>query len=116
MRALHSSAQLVDYCAANEWAFIGSQLSPSLTLTRTLTRRRHHHLDAPIHGHHPTAQKKKKKKERDGPAENDGLFRTHTVLEKRRESKGEKIVYTPSNMVRTRIKAKRDLKGKIEGK
>jgi len=26
--ALHSSAQLVDYCAANEWAFIGSQLPP----------------------------------------------------------------------------------------
>ena len=28
--ALHSSAQLVGYCAANEWAFIGSQL-PSNT-------------------------------------------------------------------------------------
>ena len=34
--ALHSSAQLVGYCAANEWAFIGSQL-PSNTSSAIIT-------------------------------------------------------------------------------
>ena len=33
-RRLHSSAQLAVYCAANEWAFIGSQLPPRLRVGR----------------------------------------------------------------------------------